>query len=127
MGKGTRAVAGKQKASVIELFVDNSKIVAKLNIANQRKKLWLLAGVGSGQKKVLMAQRNQRFFLSTWNFYLRETMFVKVTLRDAKEDVDEVCIEVQKLLTTQVENLIFAKKLVVNWELGTPISTLLIK
>ena len=95
MGKGTRAVTVKQKTS-LELFVDNSKIVAKLNIANQRKKLWLLAGVGSGQKKVLMAQRNQRFFLSTWNFYLRETMFVKVTLRDAKEDVDEVCIEVQK-------------------------------
>ena len=43
-----------------------------------------------------MAQRKQRFFLSTWNFYLREKMFVKVTLRDAKEDVDEVCIEVQK-------------------------------
>ena len=43
-----------------------------------------------------MAQRKQRFFLSTWNFYLRETIFVKVTLRDAKEDVDEVCIEVQK-------------------------------
>ena len=61
MGKGTRAVPGKQKAS-LELFVDNSKIVAKLNIANQRKKLWLLAGVGSGQKKVLMAQKNQRFF-----------------------------------------------------------------
>ena len=28
--------------------------------------------------------------------YLRETMFVKVTLRHAKEDVDKVCIEVQK-------------------------------
>ena len=54
-------------------------------------------------------------------------MFVKVTLRDAKEDVDEVCIEVQKTSDNAVENLIFAKKLVVNWELGTPISTLLIK
>ena len=30
----------------------------------------------------------------------------KVTLRDANEDVDKVCIEVKKkLLTTQVENL----------------------
>ena len=28
-----------------------------------------------------------------------------VTLRDANEDVDKVCIEVQKVLTTQVENL----------------------
>ena len=28
--------------------------------------------------------------------FLRETMFVKVTLRHAKEDVDKVCIEVQK-------------------------------
>ena len=27
---------------------------------------------------------------------IRETMFVKVTLRDAKVDVDKVCIEVQK-------------------------------
>ena len=51
MQKGTRAVPGKQKASVIELVVDNSKIVAKLNIANKRNKLWLLAGIGSGQKK----------------------------------------------------------------------------
>ena len=48
---------------------------------------------------------NQHFFLSTWNLYLRETMFVKVTLRDAKEDVDKVCIEVKKLLTTQVEHV----------------------
>ena len=39
---------------------------------------------------------NQHLFLSTWNLYLRETMFVKVTLRDAKEDVAKVCIEVQK-------------------------------
>ena len=62
MQKGTRAVSGKQKASVIELVVDNSKIVVKLNIANQRKKLWPLAGIGSGQNEVLMAQRNQRFF-----------------------------------------------------------------
>ena len=62
MQKGTRAVPGKQNASVVELVVDNSKIVAKLNIANQRKKLWLLAGIGSGQKKVLMAQRKQHFF-----------------------------------------------------------------
>ena len=34
------------------------------------------------------------------NLYLRETIYVKVpvkvTLRDAKEDVDKVCIEVQK-------------------------------
>ena len=52
MQKGTRAVPGKQKASVIELVVDNSKIVVKLNIANQRKKLWLLAGIGSGQKEI---------------------------------------------------------------------------
>ena len=29
----------------------------------------------------------------------------KVTLRDAKEDVDKIFIELQKLLTTQVENL----------------------
>ena len=83
MQKGTRAVPGKQKASVIELVVDNSKVVVKLNIANQRKKLWLLAGIRPGQKEVLMAQKNQRFFLSTWKLYLRETMFVKVTLRDA--------------------------------------------
>ena len=83
MQKSTRAVPGKQKASVIELVVDNSKIVVKLNIATQRKKLWLLAGIGPGQKEVLMAQKNQRFFLSTWKLYLRETMFVKVTLRDA--------------------------------------------
>ena len=62
MQKGTTAVPGKQKASVIELVVDNSKIVVKLNIANQRKKLWLLAGIGSGQKEVLMAQTNQRLF-----------------------------------------------------------------
>ena len=27
---------------------------------------------------------------------IRETMFVKVTLRDAKKDVDKVCIEVQE-------------------------------
>ena len=27
---------------------------------------------------------------------IRETIFVKVTLRDAKVDVDKVCIEVQK-------------------------------
>ena len=26
-------------------------------------------------------------------------------MRDAKEDVDKVCIDVQKLLTTQMENL----------------------
>ena len=62
MQKGTRAVAGKQKVSVIELVVDNSKIVVKLNIATQRKKLWLLAGIGPGQKEVLMAKKNQRFF-----------------------------------------------------------------
>ena len=96
MQKSTRAVPGKQKALIIELVVDNSKVVVKLNIANQRKKLWLLAGIGSGQKEVLMAQRNQRFFLNTWNLDLRETMFVKVALREAKEDVDKVCIEVQK-------------------------------
>ena len=29
----------------------------------------------------------------------------KVTLRDANEDVDKVCIRYKKLLTTQVENL----------------------
>ena len=63
MQKGTRPVPGKQKASVIELVVDNSKIVVKLNIANQRKKLWLLAGIGSAQKEI------SGFFLSTWNFY----------------------------------------------------------
>ena len=62
MQKGTRAVPGKQKASVIELVVDNSKVVVKLNIANQRKKLCLLAGIRPGQKEVLMAQKNQRFF-----------------------------------------------------------------
>ena len=37
MQKGTRAVPGKQEASVIELVVDNTKIVVKLNIANQEK------------------------------------------------------------------------------------------
>ena len=35
-------------------------------------------------------------------------MFVKVTLRDAKEDVDEVCIEVQKTSDKQVENRDFS-------------------
>ena len=47
-------------------------------------------------KKSSDGSKKSAFFLSTWNFYLRETMFVKVTLRDAKEDVDEVRIEVQK-------------------------------
>ena len=70
MQKGTRAVPGKQKASVIELVVDNSKIVAKLNISNQRKMLWLLAGIGSGQIKVPMAQRKQRFFFKYMEFLL---------------------------------------------------------
>ena len=37
MQKGTRAVPGKQEASVIELVVDNTKIVVNLNIANQEK------------------------------------------------------------------------------------------
>ena len=33
------------------------------------------------------------------------TSVKKVTTRDANEDVDKVCIEVQKILITQVENL----------------------
>ena len=78
MQKGTRAVPGKQKASVIELVVDNSKIVVKLNIANQRKKLWLLAGIGSGQKEI------SGFFFKYMEFLLT--------------NVDKVCIEVQKTL-----------------------------
>ena len=36
---------------------------------------------------------------------VKGTSAKKVTLRDANEDVDKVCIEVQKLFTTQVENL----------------------
>ena len=82
MGKGTRAVAGKQKASVIELFVDKKAVTLS------RRWIW--------PKKSSDGSKKSAFFLSTWNFYLRERMFVKVTLRDAKEDVDEVCIEVQK-------------------------------
>ena len=40
-------------------------------------------------------------------FVIREkgTSAKKLTLREEKEDVDKICIEVQKLLTTQVENL----------------------
>ena len=35
----------------------------------------------------------------------KSTSAKKVALRDAKEDVHKICIEVQKLLTTQIESL----------------------
>ena len=38
-------------------------------------------------------------------------MFVKVTLRDAKEDVDEVCIEVQKTSDNAGEKPDFCQKI----------------
>ena len=72
------------------MFWRTQKIV-KLNIANQRKKLWLLSGIGSGQKKVLMAQISQHLSFKYMEFVLTQ---------------NNVCEgNTEGLLTTQVENL----------------------
>ena len=67
MQKGTRAVPGKQEASVIELVVDNSKIVVKLNIANQEKSCDSWPALDLAKKSSDGSKKSA--FLSTWNFY----------------------------------------------------------
>ena len=54
------------------------------------------------------SKKQHLFFLSTlWNLYLREIMFVKVTLRDRmrKRTSTKSVSRYKKLLTEQVENL----------------------
>ena len=73
--KGTRAVPGKQKASAIGLVVDNltnnsSFNFNKISVFRKRKYCFHRQKKGTTAKKVI--------------------------LRDPKEDVDKVCIEVQK-------------------------------
>ena len=54
----------------------------KVVMANQRKKLWLLSGIGSGKKEALMAQRNPQLSFKHMEFG-----------------------NIEGLLTRQVENL----------------------
>ena len=98
--KGTRAAPDKQKASVKEMVVDNSTNNSSSNMNKisvfgkgntvftdpkdrqvkhhyPPKKTVVTLSIGSGQKEFLRVRRNQQsFFLSTWNLYLREIIFV---------------------------------------------------
>ena len=63
-------------------------------------------------KQVFLKQVSAVLFLKTLGYLYevfkiqeKSTSAKKVALRDAKEDVHKICIEVQKLLTTQIESL----------------------
>ena len=60
-------------------------------MANQRKKLCLLSGIGSGKREVLMAQRNQQLSFKYMEFVLSRNHVCKGNI--------------EGLLTRQVENL----------------------